>query len=238
MSNSFFHFKRFSIWQDRCAMKVSTDACILGAWTPLETAPSRVLDVGAGTGLLSLMLAQRLPEAQIHALELEPLAAAQAAENVAASPFANRIQVTQTDASQWTAPALFDLVIVNPPFFKNALTGPDAARNAARHTGTLNAASLAMIIGNSLNAGGIAAVLWPPAEHAYFEKVMVQAGFFLHDSCSISHRAGSAVTRVIGIYKKEFPAGAIRAQTLAIRDENDRYTPAFATLLSPFYLQL
>ncbi|RMG65963.1 MAG: methyltransferase domain-containing protein, partial [Bacteroidetes bacterium] len=95
-----FRFRQFSVHQDRCAMKVGTDGVMLGAWAPL-TDCRRVLDLGTGTGLLALMLAQRAPEMEIEAIEIDPAAAAQATENVAASPWGDRIHVSAGDARDW-----------------------------------------------------------------------------------------------------------------------------------------
>lgn len=101
MSNSWFQFKRFTIHQDRCAMKVSTDACIQGAWTPLKQGVKRILDIGCGTGLLTLMLAQRTESAIIDAIELDEDAALQAKENVQKSPWKDRIKVIQADVRDY-----------------------------------------------------------------------------------------------------------------------------------------
>src|ERR1700739_4799939 len=101
MGNSYFQFKQFTIAQDRCAMKVTTDACIQGAWTPLRPGIRRALDVGAGTGLLSLMLAQRNPDIIIDAIEADPAAAAQAAENAASSTWRDRVNIICADARDY-----------------------------------------------------------------------------------------------------------------------------------------
>src|SRR5262245_25570320 len=123
MSNTFFQFKQFRIEQDKCAMKVSTDACIQGAWTPIEENVRNVLDIGTGTGLLSLMLAQRKPGIRIEAIEIEEQAYKQAAENVAYSPWAEQIHVIPGDVRNDSLNRKFDLIVCNPPFFQNSLLG-------------------------------------------------------------------------------------------------------------------
>lgn len=236
MSNSWFAFKQFSIHQDRCAMKISTDACIQGAWTPLHGGPMRVLDIGTGTGLLALMTAQRAPDAIIDALELDGDAAAQADENVRDSPFADRIQVHHTDAHAFRAPHLYDLIICNPPFFSNSLQGPDAARNRARHTGSLHPANLPHLLLEHLAPEGIASLLWPPREHERFREHAASCDLHLLSFLQVQDRAGSRITRVVGIYGRH--AGAARLEELVIKDSDGSYTSAFIGLLSPFYLRL
>ncbi len=236
MSNSWFQFKQFTVQQDRCAMKVSTDACILGAWTPTNRAVQRALDIGAGTGLLSLMLAQRMPAAYFDAVELDAEAALQAMENVAASPFGSRIRVSHADAADWEAPEGYDLIVSNPPFFSRALLGPDAARNAARHAGSLDADALIRIVYRLLSPEGYASFLWPLQEHHEFLSKAAER-LFLMKSLFIRHREGGKVTRVVSIWGK-LPVAGPTEETLTIKDATDHYTPQFAALLSPFYLNL
>jgi tRNA1Val (adenine37-N6)-methyltransferase len=237
MSNSYFSFKQFTVHQDRCAMKVSTDACIQGAWTPLRPEIRRVLDVGAGTGLLSMMIAQRLPGVHVDAIELNEAAAAQAKENVASSPFADRIHIIKGDAASWNAGERYDLIVCNPPFFKSALLGPDKHRNAARHIDSLDAATLAKIILDHLATNGTASFLWPVKEFEAFKIAAGEVGLYLAQRLNIRHRATSPVTRVIGIWQKLAPASYI-SEELMIRASNEAYSQEFADLLRPFYLSL
>ncbi|MCD8309983.1 MAG: methyltransferase [Prevotellaceae bacterium] len=137
MSNPSFRFKQFTVWHDKCAMKVGTDGVLLGAWSDVRQA-TRILDVGAGTGLLSLQLAQRNPRALITAIEIDADAAAQAAGNVRLSPWPDRIEVVHADFAAFQADAAYDLIVSNPPYFMDALKCPDGQRNLARHTDTLD----------------------------------------------------------------------------------------------------
>ena len=218
-------------------MKVSTDACIQGAWTPLAPNMRRILDIGAGTGLLSLMMAQRAPDARIDALELHEAAAVQAAENAAASPFADRIHVHHIDATNWTVPYLYEYIICNPPFFKDSLLGPDAARNAARHGASLNPAALIDIICRHLAPHGTASVMWPEEAHHAFVSLAAARGLYLQRSLQVRDRAATRVTRVIGIYGRAV-AEAPLTETLVIKTASGAYTADFAGLLATFYLYL
>lgn len=131
MSNSFFSFKEFTIHQDRCAMKVGTDGVLLGAWAGVGN-PIRILDVGTGTGLVALMMAQRYPKSRIVALEIDHDAASQAKENVQGSSFHTRVSVLEQDFLSYQDREGFDLIVSNPPYFKDSLGAPAAQRLLAR----------------------------------------------------------------------------------------------------------
>ena len=133
MPNDYFQFQQFRIEQAACAMKVSTDACLLGAVADL-TGATRLLDIGTGTGLLALMAAQRHATVEIVAVEIDAAAATQAAANAAASPWAGRIEVRAMSLDDFAAtqPAFFGHIICNPPFFRQSLRSPDAARSTAQ----------------------------------------------------------------------------------------------------------
>ena len=120
MSNPYFQFKQFTVRHDKCAMKVGTDGVLLGAWAPVQNA-KYILDVGAGSGLISLQLAQRNPWASITSIEIDPAAAAQAKENIQSSPWSDRMEVICSDFRDYHAENKFDLIVSNPPYFVDAL---------------------------------------------------------------------------------------------------------------------
>ena len=136
MPNPYFQFKRFTVYHDRCAMKVGTDGVLLGAWTDVSSS-QQILDIGTGTGLIALMLAQRNVTAHITAIDIDEEAIEQAQGNIAASPWKNRIEVMKQDFCQYSANRLFDTIVSNPPYFNQSLKGPDSQRNTARHTDSL-----------------------------------------------------------------------------------------------------
>ena len=117
MANGYFQFKQFTVRQQHCAMKVGTDGTLLGAWSQASAGLCRVLDVGTGTGLIALMMAQRYPEAQVIAIDIDEKAVFQAQENVSASPFADRIKVLEADVQTFEDSVKFDSIVCNPPFF-------------------------------------------------------------------------------------------------------------------------
>ena len=144
MSNPYFRFKQFTVWHDRCAMKVGTDGVLIGAWCDVD-ACRRILDVGCGTGLISLMIAQRTSDrTMIEGVEIDAVAAEQAAENTDRSPWKNRLRIHTSDFLDFATSATvrYDHIVSNPPYFEKSLLPEDAARLTARHTGRLTYESL------------------------------------------------------------------------------------------------
>lgn len=238
MSNEYFQFKQFRIDQDKCAMKVTTDACILGAWTPVADAGQHVLDIGAGTGLLSLMLAQRAPRITVDAIELDAAAVQQARENAGKSPWSDRINIIEGDARTFAFAHKYDLIITNPPFFSNSLLGPAHNKNLSRHTLGLAYEDLLQIIAGNLAPAGTASVLLPYPEYAQWKLLCTQACFNEIGRLSVRHKPGAPVNRVVGIFSG---AEHIRCEEhdLTIKESDaGSYTPHFTDLLSPFYLNL
>ena len=238
MPNDFFQFQQFRIEQSQCAMKVSTDACLLGAATDLSGA-TRLLDVGTGTGLLALMAAQRHPTVEIEAIEIDEAAAGQAAANVARSPWAGRIRVRALSLAQYAAsrPAPFSHIVCNPPFFRQSLPCPDSARSTARHVSeaSLSFEELAGFGASFLRSDGTLTVLLPPPEMARFEQAAGAVGLPLITRLIVRHRPGGRVTRHISRFGHS--AGALREGELVIRQE-DAYSADFQALLAGFYLAL
>lgn len=233
MANTWFQFRQFRIEQDRCAMKVSTDACLFGAWAPLPAGVRTILDVGTGTGLLALLLAQRFPEANITALELQPAAAAQACENVAASPFAPRITVETADARTWQPVERFDALICNPPFFHGSLQGPDPDRNAARHSDAFDLSQLLGLMERALAPGGAAMVLLPAERESAWKMLLVQGGWSVDAALAVRPKAEKNPNRWMG---RCIRGGAVETPDLLTLYDNDgRYTEAADALLAPFY---
>src|ERR1700720_4654166 len=154
MSNSYFQFKQFVIQQDQCAMKVCTDACILGAWFAEKTPSySLVLDIGSGTGLLMLMLAQK-HKGEIQGIELDLAAYKQLKENMAQSKWKDELKVFPGDVRSFSFTHKFDFIITNPPFFEGDLAAASGAANLARHSKELTLAELLAVIDTNLESSG------------------------------------------------------------------------------------
>ncbi len=162
MSNTFFRFKQFIVNQDHTAMKVGTDSVLLGGLsTHTTTAVSRILDVGTGTGVVALMLAQRYPQSIVSAIDIDPDAVHQATQNFKDSPFANRLSAQQADYRAFQADSLYDIIVSNPPFFSNSLTCPNKKRTLARHDDTLPLADLIRLSATYLSPNGTFSLILP-----------------------------------------------------------------------------
>lgn len=236
MSNQYFRFKQFTVHQDRCAMKVSTDACIQGAWTPVLPQVKKVLDIGTGTGLLSLMLAQRNTEIHIDAIELDEAAALQAKENIEASPWADRIHVMQGDVKA-VALGEYDMVICNPPFFQKSLLGDTDERNIARHALTFNYEALLTVLNGCLKPEGYASILLPYAEHMGWQALLQKHDWRIVSKLQVQPKLTSGFNRVISLCARGYSTDTETSE-LCIYEPNHAYTPAFEKLMQPFYLKL
>lgn len=235
MGNSYFRFKEFTIEQDKCAMKVSTDACILGAWTPVTDRARRVLDIGAGTGLLSLMIAQRSKTAIVDAIELDEAAFVQATANVDMSPWRDRVSVIQADAVVYQYAHQYDLIIVNPPFFNNSLLGNRYARNMARHTFSMSYGQLINILSVNLAAKGIASVLLPTEGLGEWIKQLAGSGLYLVRKLLVYPGQNKPANRVVVVCGKN-NTGSVLEEELFIRNDSGTYTEEYTQLMHPFYL--
>jgi tRNA1Val (adenine37-N6)-methyltransferase len=232
MANSYFQFKQFRVEQDRCAMKVCTDACIQGAYTCAPNA-KRILDIGCGTGLLSLMMAQRHPAAYIDAVEIEVNAYKQALENVSSSPWADRIRVQHLPVQSFSASLPYDLIIVNPPFYPRHLRSPNKQRNQAHHHDSLSFQELAKACKSLLAPEGYCSILLPPEQADEFAGIAAGEGLYASHELEIreshSHQPHRSI-RQYGQHQKSFSL-----DRLNIRDEDNSYSQAFRKLLQPYY---
>jgi tRNA1Val (adenine37-N6)-methyltransferase len=249
MPNDWFQFKQFKIEQDLCAMKVSTDACIQGAWASKwlqlnrPEAELKILDIGTGTGLLSLMLAQLNPESSIDAIELNRDAFLQAKQNFNSSPWANKLTAHHYSLHDYLVSGsngeskLYDFIICNPPFFHNHLQAQQKARNDARHSISLSKEELAHAVSILLHEQGFFCIMYPQTEWNDWLQGSQDHGLYPLFTIEVKPRASMAPNRIIGLFSKKDNQHS-ETETLVIYEEDKSYTTQFKALLQPYYLAL
>jgi tRNA1Val (adenine37-N6)-methyltransferase len=238
MANQWFQFKQFTIHQQHAAMKVTTDACLFGALQPVfenRGRGKRLLDIGAGTGLLSLMLAQMNPLSDITGVEIDLKTAEEAQANVNGSDFAET-KIIHSDILDFEPDEFFDHIISNPPFYESQLTSENILKNMAHHSTTLTLESLFRTINSLLKPEGTSSVLIPHYREAEARYLALAHSLFAQKTIQVRQTPEHAYFRSIIFFSRK-PANPETAEII-IRDENGRYTPEFTKLLKPFYLYL
>jgi len=234
MPNTSFRFKQFAIEQEKCAMKIGTDAILLGAWTNCSDSKT-ILDIGTGTGVLALMMAQKC-KADIYAIDIEEQAIIQAKENIQNSPWKNRIHTFCTSLQNFKSPIKnFDLIITNPPFFQNSLLAPEKARTHARHNLTLTPEDIIDKAQKFLSENGKLCIIWPIEQGVSFIEMAKTKNLFCQRKLSAKPNPYKEFHRVLlefGFEKTEQISEELIIET-GIRHH---YTDAYKELTKDFYL--
>lgn len=233
---SLFHFKQFSIDQSRCAMKISTDATLLGAWTKCDRANS-ILDIGCGTGLLALMLAQKNDKAKITAVDCDMDAYLQAGENFLNSPWSDRISAVYNKIQDYRPETLYDLIICNPPYYpeKKFLNSPDPQKKVARYDSMLNFHELTESVSLLLNWDGYFNLILPVDVAGEFIQIALGKGLFLNSKASVFTKVEKKSTRTMMRFSKT--QSEIQTEDIFIRKKNEEetvYSAEYQHLLRDF----
>lgn len=237
MANSYFQFKQFTIHQDKCAMKVCTDACILGAWMGKKVNDKKkILDIGSGTGLLMLMLAQNT-EAVINGIEIDPIAFQQLQENIQQNSWSPRLTVFQGDVRHFDFTERYDFIITNPPFFENDLLSTSKEEQTAKHSTALNFEELLQAIDKQLTTEGSFGILLPYHRESEFNQKAKASGFHLNERLTICQTPKHLPFRSILSYSRSNGTN-LSENELIIHNEEGDYTSTFISLLQPYYLKL
>ena len=229
-----FTFKQFKVEHDSCAMKVSTDGILLGAWAYLKGA-NTLLDIGTGTGLLALMCKQRQPALSITAVEIDEAAYKQAQQNIASSPWPN-ITVKHTTIQAFEQAAPFDVVISNPPYFNRSLKGLSDARNTARHTDGLSFDELIHAYMRLSHEYSCFNVILPTTEAGLFIELAKQNGLYLNAHCQVKTTPSKAFSR--SLMRFSLVNTLPELTSLCIKDDNNRYSDDYIALCKAFYLKM
>ncbi|MEO7264754.1 MAG: methyltransferase [Ferruginibacter sp.] len=241
MANQFFRFKQFTVHQQLAAMKVCTDSCILGAYAAMQLQDAsslikNVLDIGTGTGLLSLMLAQKTT-ANITAIDIDKDAITQAKQNFSQSPWHKKLKWIETRLQDYFSATQFDCIISNPPFYENDLQSPDAEKNKAKHDTGLTLGELSSGITRLLSPGGIAFILLPWQRYETMKSIVKTDDLFILKSLHIRQTPAHDFFRTIIVLKKE-PVPELSSSELIIHDAERNYTKAFIELMKDYYEKL
>lgn len=238
MSNQSFQFKQFSVHQDQCAMKVGTDGVLLGAWTPLINNPYTILDIGTGTGVVALMLAQRSNAEQIDAIEIDDNAYEQATENFENSPWNDRLYCYHAGLDEFVdeVDEVFDLIVSNPPFYTEDYKSGNDQRDLARFTDSLSFEELIEAADFFLSDNGIFSVIIPFKEEEKFISLCQERNLF---PLKITRVKGTPTTEI----KRSLLAFTRIEQTplineLVIEISRHQYTDEYKELTKDFYLKM
>ncbi len=236
-----FQFKQFNIQQDRCAMKVGTDGVLLGAWTPLDNNPFNILDIGAGTGLIALILAQRSHAEQIDAIEIDDDAYEQAVDNFENSPWSDRLFCYHAGLDEFVEEMEdeeYDLIVSNPPFYSEDYTTGNEQRDKARFTASMPFEELAEAASLLLNADiGIFAVVLPFKEEDNFIQLAREFSLFPYKITRVKGTPETEIKRSLIAFKKQATENPVTDE-LVIETARHQYTPEYIALTKDFYLKM
>tara|TARA_B110000037_G_scaffold209472_1_gene258663 strand:- start:6607 stop:7308 length:702 start_codon:yes stop_codon:yes gene_type:complete len=230
-----FHFKQFKLHQDKTAMKVGTDGVLLGAWVNCKNAKS-IIDIGTGTGLISLMLAQKNKSAQILAIEIDKGAAIQANENIEDSKWKDRIIVKQTSLQDFQTQEKFDLIVSNPPFFNNTFKAESNSRNNARQTESLSFNYLLERTASLLTTNGKASFILPFSEKENFISIAKEQQLFLNNILYVKGNIKTEIKRILVEFSVK--ETEIKEETISIEISRHKYTKEYIELVKDFYLKM
>ncbi len=229
-----YQFKQFTVKDEHAAMKVGTDAVMLGAWVKVNN-EKYVLDIGTGSGLIALMLAQRT-SAYIDAIDIDPPSFEQAHQNFELSPWASRLNAIHASIQAYGKHPLrkYDLIVCNPPFFDNSLKSPDSGKSLSKHTDSLKFNELAHEISRLLLPKGKACIILPPGESIHFLNHALIEGLYCNRKTSVIPVAGKTANRLL--LELSFERSGTTEGELIIRNKNHDYTKEYIHLTKDFYL--
>jgi len=233
-----FQFKEFSIEQDRCAMKIGTDGVLLGAWTSIQN-PYSILDIGAGTGILALMLAQRSDAEQIDALEIDEDAYEQCVENFENSPWADRLFCYHAAFDEFVEEMedeKYDLIISNPPFHSSGSSEDRSSREVARFQDALPFEELVCGVAKLLSENGTFSLIIPKEEEENFIRLASEQKLYPIKITEVKGTASSKVKR--SLISFSFHKSETQKSELILEESRHQYTRDYQKMVSPFYLKL
>lgn len=235
----YFQFRQFGVAQGRAAMKVGTDGVLLGSWEAISGEPSHILDIGTGTGLLALMMAQRFPSAHVTAIDIDEGALADAGHNISLSPFSGRITLAgeslQTFASNASRCCQYDIIVCNPPYYDSSLQPPDSSRATARHTETLPFRDLAAAAFRLLSPSGVFCVVLPTESLRLFTAEAAIAGLTLSAHYAVKTVPRKSPRRHLLRFSKSHDVGMVH-ETVTLMNPDGTRSAWYSHAMRDFYL--
>ncbi|MGL5771864.1 MAG: tRNA1(Val) (adenine(37)-N6)-methyltransferase [Bacteroidales bacterium] len=240
MAKDYFEFKQFKVFHGQCAMKVGTDAVLLGSWAKTTAADKSILDIGTGSGIISLMLAQRAQSAHIDAIDIDDSAYLQAKANFESSPWSERLQAYRIDFTQYMdntqLDRKYDLIVSNPPYFTNGILAPCNKRSTARHINSLNYQQLFKGVVHFLNKNGRFALILPYDAEKEIETLANSFDLYLRRKCFVYPKPDGVIKRLMWEFSPE--EGDIHEEHLTIEMSRHVYTPEYIALTKDYYLKM
>ena len=236
--NEPFRFKQFSVNQDKCAMKIGTDSVLLGAWTSLENNPNSILDIGSGTGILALMLAQRSNAQLIDSMEIDDLAFEQCVENFENSPWPDRLFCYHASLQEFTEEMdeTYDLIISNPPFYREDFKSKNEKRYIARFQNALPFELLLSCAEKLLSENGILSVIIPFKEEEYFIDLASHVNLFPKRILHVKGNPSSKIVR--SLIEFSLVNSDVKTEEIVIETSRHQYTKEYINLTKDFYLKM
>ena len=234
-SSSHFHFKHFTVRHDRCTMKVGTDAVLLGAWVNVTDAQS-ILDIGTGSGVIALVLAQRTKESvRIESVEIEKDDADQALENFNSSPWSSRMSVHHVPLQEFRPSHQFDMIVTNPPYFNRSLEPPSTKRQQVRHTTTLSYDELLSAVVRLLAENGRFNLILPFQEALMFSELAFRYGLFCSRRYYFKTRREKPVERILMEFTMQ--AKSMIEGEILLYENGLEWSPSYRGLIADFYIK-
>lgn len=231
-----FRFKQFSVQQDRCAMKVGTDGVLLGAWAKSVEQPLHILDIGTGTGVIALMLAQRFAKAKVLGIDIESEAVLQASENFRQAPFSDRLQARCTSLQAFQASCKFACIVSNPPFFTDGVLPENTQRKLARHTTNFSFEMLFEKVAGMLSVSGLFSMIVPIHDHQELICIAKRYALYCKEACIVYPNPEKPAKRILLAFCLGKTAPTVVEELTIETMQRHHYTTSYRALLTDFYL--